>query len=257
MRFHPGVLKLAVLLLLTTVYGQVIGAVAGGVGSETGYYLINKGLLAILLLMWVVATGQSRAVGLTGGIEWRTLPIYWPLFVLMLLILLGPATPPIFSVLLALGLIAVSVGFAEELMFRGMLFDWFRDLSPRARVLISAFAFGGAHLAGLLSSIATPVILAQSVFASAVGAVFACARVRDRSIWLPIIIHAIFDFVALGTAGGIEANFDDSPQTVLRLLIPGLVIWVWAAWLIWRLPRHVAQTPGAVAVAEPAGAKTG
>lgn len=255
MRFHPGILKLATLLLLTTVYAQAIGSIAGRVDSETGYYLVNKGLLAVLLLLWVLATGGARAAGLKGGIEWRTLPVYWPIFALMVLILLGPLTPPGLTMLLALGLIAISVGFAEELMFRGMLFDWFRDLSPRARVLISAFAFGGAHLAGLLSSFATAVILAQSVFASAVGAVFACARVRDRSIWLPIIVHSVFDFVAIAAAGSIGGNFDDSRQTVLRLLIPGLMIWVWAGWLIWRLPRDVSWP--AAAVTEPAKADAG
>ena len=68
---------------------------------------------------------------------------------------------------------------------------------------------------------ATAVILSQSVFASAVGAVIACARARDDSIWLPIAVHAGFDFVALAAAGSVGGVLEDTPANVLRLLIPG------------------------------------
>ena len=123
-------------------------------------------------------------------------------------------------------------------MFRGLVFHWFRDQTVRRQILISALAFGGAHLFGLLVTDAVAVILAQSVFASAVGAVIACARARDDSIWLPISVHAGFDFVALTAAGGLGAALADTPETVLRLLVSGLLIWLWAAWLIWRAPRY-------------------
>jgi membrane protease YdiL (CAAX protease family) len=238
MPLHSGFLKLALLLVLTTVYGQLVAPVAGVLGSETAYYLFNKGLLAVLLVGYVLLTGQARAAGLAGGSNLRTLPIYWPLFLLMILIMLGPLTPPEPATLAALAGIAVSVGIAEELMFRGLLFHWFRDQSVRRQILISALAFGGAHLAGLLVTDAVAVILAQSVFASAVGAVIACARARDESIWLPIAVHAGFDFVAFAAAGSIGGALEDSPATVLKLLIPGILIWLWAAWLIRQAPRH-------------------
>jgi membrane protease YdiL (CAAX protease family) len=238
MTLHPGLRNLVILLVVTTIYGRVIAPVAGGLGTETAAYLLNKGLLAALLLAYVVSTGQLRAAGLVGETHWRTLWVYWPLFLLMALILMGPLTPPPPDALLALAAIAVSVGFAEELMFRGLVFHWFRDLPIRGRILVSAFAFGGAHLGGLLATDAVAVVLAQSVFASAVGAVFACARARDDSIWLPVAVHAGFDFVAFAAAGSIGGALEDSPATVLKLLIPGLLIWIWAGWLVWRAPRY-------------------
>jgi membrane protease YdiL (CAAX protease family) len=238
MSVHSPFAKLLLMLAATTVYGRLIAPVAGGLGSETAAYLLNKGLLALLLLVFVAATGQLRGAGLVGGSNLRTLPVYWPIFLLMALILLGPVTPPPGGTLVALALLALSVGFAEELMFRGLVFHWFRGWPVRSRILISALAFGGAHLGGLLATDAVAVILAQSVFASAVGAVFACARARDDSIWLPIAVHAGFDFVAFAAAGSVGGALRDSPETVLRLLVPGLLIWLWAAWLIWRAPRY-------------------
>ena len=162
----------------------------------------------------------------------------------MILIMSGPLALPDAGTLAALAAVAVCVGFAEELMFRGLVFHWFEDQSMRRRVLISALAFGAAHLGGLLVTDAVAVILAQSVFASAVGAVFACARARDQSIWLPIAVHAGFDFVAFAAAGGIGSALEDTPATVLKLLIPGILIWMWAAWLLWRMPHtQLAPSP--------------
>ena len=243
---HTGLRNLLILLAATTAYGQLFAWAAGDTLSQTGYYLVNKGGLAALLLAYVLATRQVRAAGLSGGVNLRTLPVYWPIFLLMVLILLGPVAPPGPAELAALAIIAVCVGFAEELMFRGLVFHWFRDLPVRRTIVISAVAFGAAHLAGLLVSDAVAVILAQSVFASAVGAIMACARARDRSIWLPIAVHACFDFAAFAAAGSIGGALEDSPATVVRLLVPGLVMWLWAGWLIRRTPADAATFPARV-----------
>lgn len=161
---------------------------------------------------------------------------YWPMYLLMALILAGPMTPPGTPTLLALAAIAVCVGFGEELMFRGLVFHWFRDRTVRAQILISSLAFGGAHLIALLHVDAPAVILSQAFFASAVGAVFASARARDRSIWIPIMVHSLFDFVALAASGSIGEALADTPETVVRLLVGGAVIWLWGA--TWCGGRH-------------------
>ncbi|KPK57924.1 MAG: hypothetical protein AMJ59_17425 [Gammaproteobacteria bacterium SG8_31] len=238
MAIHPGIRKLVLLLVATTAYGQLFAFVASGVESETGYYLLNKGLLAALLFAYVFVTRQMRVTGLVAQADPRTLPDYAPLFLLMALILLGPVASVEPVTLAMLAGVSISVGFAEELMFRGLVFHWFRDQSVRRQILISAFAFGGAHLLGLLVMDAVAVIVAQSIFAAGVGAVFACARARDRSIWLPVMVHAAFDFVALAAAGGIGSALEDSPATVIRLLVGAVIVWLWAAWLIWRAPRY-------------------
>ena len=244
MNLHPGLIRLVILLAATTIYGRLMGWGFGGMASEAHYYLLNKSLLAVLLLAYVLITRQGAASGLAGATNFRTLPIYWPLFLLMILIMSGPLALPDTGTLAALAAVAFCVGFAEELMFRGLVFHWFEDQSMRRRVLISALAFGAAHLGGLLARDAVAVMLAQSVVAAAVGAVIACARARAQSIWLPIAVHAGFDFVALAAAGGIGSAFEDTPATVLKLLIPGIVIWMWAAWLLWKMPRtQLAPSP--------------
>lgn len=241
MPLRSALARLAVLVLATTIFNQAVRPLSPLLGSETGFYLVNKTLLALLLLGFVLLTRQARACGLGGGANLGTLHLYWPMFALMALILLGPKNPPELPMLLALGGIALSVGFAEELMFRGLLFHWFRDQSVRTRILVSAFAFGGVHLIAVLYVDATAVIVSQSFFASGVGAVFAAARARDVSIWIPIAVHALFDFVAFAASGSIGSALADSPETVIRLLVGGALIWLWGGYLVWKAPRWEAS----------------
>jgi len=77
--------------------------------------------------------------------------------------------------------------FAEELIFRGLLFGWLRRFwRVWPAVLASAAVFGLIH--GLI-----PIIFA----AAAVGMVLAIAYEKTGSLWSPVIIHATQNSVAI------------------------------------------------------------
>jgi len=90
--------------------------------------------------------------------------------------------------------ILIGAGFAEEVVFRGFLFDRFRRLfgtRPWATVLtvvISAALFGAAHWSGQGLPGVQQAIMTGLVF----GAIFA----RTRSLWMLMIAHAAFDLAA-------------------------------------------------------------
>ena len=61
------------------------------------------------------------------------------------------------------------------------------------------------------------------------------ARFQDSSLWLLIIVHMLIDFSDyLGT--GLEAS-QLSENSVIEWMLPGLIIFAWALWLIYRLPK--------------------
>ncbi len=77
--------------------------------------------------------------------------------------------------------------FAEELIFRGLLFGWLRRFwMAWPAALVSAAIFGLIH--GLV-----PIIFA----AAAVGLVLAIAYEKTGSLWSPFIIHATQNSVAI------------------------------------------------------------
>ena len=202
-----------------------------------GLQMVNKVIFAVGLLIVVYKLKLQRQCGLVFKVNWRTLPIYWP-FALVAVATLstGINTDTSISVLAIIFVTTLAVGIGEELMFRGLVFYWFRDLSVRKQILISALTFGGMHLLGLLSNIDSSIILAQVYFVAGLGITVAYARARDYSIMLPIMVHFVFDFITIGSKGGVEnAAATAAPeQMVAGILAVGTIAWVWGGFLLWK-----------------------
>ena len=250
MSLQKPVISLFLLFLFIIGYGLIVDPLLGllDLQTENAKYLAIKGVMATLLCAYVVLRGLGRDVGLVARVNWHTLPLYWPMLLVLILIWLGVeelAAPAVLSQIL---LMTLFVGFAEELMFRGLVFHWFRHLSPVKLVLLSSAAFGGIHLSGLMSDIPSAVILAQSYFAFALGLIFGCARVRDYSILLPIGVHWLFDFFAIGARGGVSETFDGSTQIVMGLLFSGTIALLWGLYLLHKL-RNKSKLESIVSVA--------
>jgi membrane protease YdiL (CAAX protease family) len=99
-----------------------------------------------------------------------------------------PAAPPRSLLMGAVGMVilaGVATPFCEEILFRGVLFDWLADrLWVPLAVVLSATAFGLAHLRfGLPVAIVT----------GACGIVLAVAYYLGDTLWAPIIIHTVFN----------------------------------------------------------------
>ena len=85
---------------------------------------------------------------------------------------------------------AIMPAFMEELLFRGILFRWIEEFGGSwAALLITAILFGLAHWAN-------PNATWFSSFAIAVeaGLLFGGAYMLTRSLWMPIGLHAAWNF---------------------------------------------------------------
>lgn len=221
------------------VYSILLSSAANTIGfeGELPYYLLNKGLFAVLLLLLVLALGHRDLVALNCQPRLSTLAIFWPMLLIALIITAGaeqPATDPRSLILLLL--IAVAVGIGEEVLFRGYVLHWASFGGVRFQIVISGTTFGAVHLLGLGSSIPAPVILAQVFFAAALGMIFASARIRDNSLCLPIMVHALFNFLAFRAAGGIHSTFEHPERVIPGMLLAGTIALAWAIVLIYRAP---------------------
>ena len=205
--------------------------------TQMGFMMINKTIFAVGLLILVYALKLQRQCGLVFKANWRTLPLYWPMALIAGLTLTSGINTDTSGSMLAIIFVTVIVGsFGEELMFRGLVFHWFRDLSVRKQILISAFSFGGLHLLGLFSGIDPAIILAQVYLAAGFGLIFGYARARDYSIMIPIMIHVIFNLITLGSKGGVVEAASAAPteQVVVGMLAVGTLSWAWGGFLLWK-----------------------
>lgn len=84
------------------------------------------------------------------------------------------------GIVLSLLGIGVLVPIAEEIFFRGLLFDWFRNKMPIwAAVLITSLLFGLAHYDSWIVMVSTFIM----------GVALALAYQYTKSIWISIFIH--------------------------------------------------------------------
>ncbi len=209
--------------------------------TKMGFMMMNKAIFALGLLIFVYRLKLQRQCGLVFKVNWRTLPLYWPMALIAGLTLTTGINTDTSGSMLAIIFLTVLVGvFGEELMYRGLVFHWFRDVSVRKRILISGFSFGGMHLVGLASAIDPVIILAQINLAASFGVIFAYARARDYSIMMSIMIHLVFNFITLGSKGGVveAASTASAEQVVIGMLAVGTIAWAWGGFLLWKAGKE-------------------
>jgi membrane protease YdiL (CAAX protease family) len=209
--------------------------------THMGYLMMNKSIFALGLLIFVYGSKIQRQCGLFLKANWRTLPIYWPIALIAVLTLTSGINTDTSASMMTVLVLAIAAGiFVEELMFRGLVFYWFREASVRKQILISGLAFGGLHLLGLFSGIEPGVILAQAYLAAGFGIIFGYARARDYSIMIPILVHFTFNLITLGSKGGVMEAASTAPveQMVIGMVAAGTVPWAWGVYLLWKAGKN-------------------
>ena len=220
--------------------------------SNMTMLMINKTIFAIGLLVFVYTSKIQRQCGLILKVNWRTLPIYWPMALIAGATLTSGINTDTSGLMLAIIFGTVLSGiFVEELMFRGIVFYWFREVSVRKKILISGFSFGGLHLIGLATNIDPVIIFAQINLAASFGIIFAYARAKDYSIMMSIMIHFVFNFITLGSKGGVEEAASSAPaeQMVIGMLVISIIPWAWGGYLLWKAGKesNFASAPSSIA----------
>lgn len=173
-------------------------AAAGGIG-------LSWALAALFSLAVLAASRRRRAAGLCAPHPARSLWLAWPPLVYALLMLLlawagGWPTP---GMLLIAACNAALVAVSEELMFRGVLLQGMLQrhaLWPA--VLGSSLIFGLVHTANGLATGEPDAALWQAAAAAMQGVGYAAIRLRTRSAWTMVPVHALWDFALVSAMLG-------------------------------------------------------
>lgn len=147
----------------------------------------------LLLVAGLTMLGWWRAVGFNGPAQWRNMALLaLPAAIFILLPFVRGARS------LDTGTVAFYVlgyaltGFYEEGFFRGIMMRVLRPLGVTRAVFIGAALFGAAHLVNMLFR--NPfIVLAQAVGAFTDGVGLAALRLRTRTLWGVLVVHACHD----------------------------------------------------------------
>ena len=193
-RFGDGSLQM--LLGLVAISAALLAAIRLlGIQKELGMtrWLQNGRALLWLLPMWVLSTGN-----LWGGVSLRYDAITSVMAVLSFLL----------------------VGVAEEIIFRGFLFNGMKKTGRlTVAIIVSAITFGMGHMVNLLTGHATAETLVQMIFAAAWGFLFTFAYLKGGSLLPCIAIHGLIDAFSVFARDNAAADWAYIIATVVIAVI--------------------------------------
>ncbi|WP_109708351.1 CPBP family intramembrane glutamic endopeptidase [Faecalicatena contorta] len=213
-------------LLMPTLAGAVIGV--GEIKNQVAVYLIQfiaifVGCLILIGIIkkssftfndigfragrvgkWIIGIVVIEAVAFTAGVNLE-----------MDLNTIG-----------ALVLFMVSVGFFEEIIYRGLILQYLNRRSTKIAIFLSTALFGVGHIVNLLGGAELKATLVQIVFAMLFG--FVCAEVvfLTNSIVIGIVWHSIHNIISQLTATpSSELEFIIITVQCIILAALGYVFW--------------------------------
>lgn len=104
------------------------------------------------------------------------------------------------------------VGFLEEIIFRGFLFNAMAKNGVKSAIIVSSVTFGIGHIVNLINGSGAQLIpnLLQVVYAVAVGFTFVMIYYKTKTLLPCIITHSVFN--------GLSAFANESTAIELQIL---------------------------------------
>ena len=138
---------------------------------------------------------------------------------------------PLESILYILSMFCV--GFLEELIFRGLLFNALLKNGKNSAIIVSSVTFGVGHIINLINGSGAELLpnLLQVVYAIAVGFMFMMIYYRTKSLLPCIITHGVFNALS---AFANETGLTSKEQIISCILIT-LISGVYALYIALKI----------------------
>lgn len=119
----------------------------------------------------------------------------------------------------------MTVGFNEEVWFRGIVLSGYRrTMDDRSAIVVTAVLFGLGHLVNAALGLSVGDVLTQVVATTIGGIAFGVIRVRTGSIFPAVLTHGLYDAALLSLAPDAEEYGTFLLGRLVALLLVGLVL---------------------------------
>jgi len=196
---------------------------------------ISECVLAIVI---VAALNWWSEVGFAPRLRWKDFIPALPLLflpVLMVIFQFNKLQLSNSTQILIFAALAAMTGFAEETVFRGIPIYALHSKGYMRAAVFSSLIFGLVHLLNLLQGANLLATIGQVIFAFLIGFAFAAPLIFTGTIWPIIIFHAIQDFIAFWTTGGVT---NTAPPTISDVVLPIIIMLPVAIYSIWLIHRR-------------------
>ena len=209
-------------ILWIVVYVVLIAPLRGRFGDGSPQMLLGLVAISATLLAVIRLLGIQKELGMTRWLQnGRALLWLLPMWALSTGNLWGGVSlryDAITSVMAVLSFLLV--GVAEEIIFRGFLFNGMRKTGRlTVAIVVSAITFGMGHIVNLLTGHATAETLVQMIFAVAWGFLFTFAYLKGGSLLPCIAIHGLIDAFSVFARDNAAADWAYIIATVVIAVI--------------------------------------
>jgi len=191
----------------------------------------------VALLLWMKRNDLFQGFGLCkGSVPPSQLLWYLPLAALIssnLWFGLRWNLPPHETLLYIASMICV--GFVEEVIFRGLLFNAMRKDGLRSAVIVSSLTFGIGHIVNLFNGSGVQLLsnLCQVGYAAAVGFLFVILFLKTGSLIPCIITHSVVNALSVfANKGAITAV-----QEIFSAIAIAVIALAYSVYLLKKLPE--------------------
>jgi len=158
-------------------------------------------LLSVILFLFVKRNGLSKKYGLCKPeLPASKMLFYIPLVILLTANLWYGVTMNVSSLETVLYILAmICVGFLEEMIFRGFLFQAMAKDGIRSAIIVSSVTFGMGHIVNLFNGSGAELLpnLLQVIYAVAIGFAFVMIFYKTKSLVPCILTHSIFNSLSI------------------------------------------------------------
>ena len=195
-------------------------ALSAWLGIEKSVTLATGILLSAILLLFLKKNGLFSDYGLCASkTSARSMLYYLPVLIMLSVNLwYGVALNDgaLETVLYILTMLCV--GFLEEVIFRGLLFEAMRKDNVKAAIIVSSVTFGFGHIINLINGSGAELLpnLLQVMYATAAGFMFVMMYYKSKSLLVCIAAHGIFNALSVFAD---EASATDRRRVWTALLL--------------------------------------
>ena len=176
-------------------------AFSAWIGIDKSVTLIVGIMLSVTLLMFLKKNGLFWNYGLcVPKTSARSMLYYTPILIMLSANFWCGVTLNCGVLETALYVLAMfCVGFLEEVIFRGLLFEAMRKDSVKAAVIVSSVTFGIGHIINLINGSGAELLpnLLQVVYATSAGFMFVMMYYKSKSLLVCIAAHSIFNALSV------------------------------------------------------------
>lgn len=158
-------------------------------------------VLSLIIIHWIIKNQLTREMGLCKSeIIPSKLLYYFPLVILASVNLWKGFSVQHSLLEVLFHLISMFfVGFLEEIIFRGLLFQAMKNDGLKTAVLVSSLTFGIGHIVNLFNGSSAELLatMLQIIYASSAGLLFTLLFIKTKSLWACIICHGTLNALSI------------------------------------------------------------